>query len=177
MGHDTCSRISFAGARGAQPSIRQLREIPCPSPFFRNLTEFFISRKNLESLRIPRLRDHPLLNYRGVKNWPPVWTRGTEGIVKTVKGEVGVLKEVYYDAGTSNKCFLGIDYQSQSYTGCINCPTRSFCTQLTHILRAHIGRSIEDISDLDVSFTFSQLSGLSKIIMYKRSRPKAPSKA
>jgi hypothetical protein len=100
-----------------------------------------------------------------------VWTRGTGGIFKAVKGEVGVLKEVYYDAGTSTKCFLVIDYQSQSYTGCITCLTRSFCTQLTHFLRDHIGRSIEDIGDLDVSYTFSPLSRVSKIEMYKRSSP------
>jgi hypothetical protein len=111
--------------------------------------------ENLKSLRIPRLRHHPLLNYRSVKNWPPVWAGAIEGTVKTVKGEVGVLKEVYYE---SNKCFLIIDYQSQSYTGCINSPNKSFCTQLTHLLRQHIGRSIEEIGDLQVSFTFSQLS-------------------
>jgi hypothetical protein len=75
--------------------------------------------------------------------------------VKTVKGEVGVLKEVYYDAGNSNKCFLVIDYQSESYTGCITCLTQSFCTQLTHFLRGHIGRSIEDIGDLHLSYTFN----------------------
>lgn len=136
--------------------------------YFSGATRRFCINKNLKSLRIPRLRHHPLLNYRRVKNWPPVWTRGSEGIVQTVKGEVGVLKEVYYDAGKSNKCFLVIDYQLQSYTGCINSPTKSFCTQLTHLLREHIGRSIEEIGDLDVSFTFSQLSDLSKIKMYKR---------
>jgi hypothetical protein len=97
-----------------------------------------------------KLRDHPLLKYQSVQNWPPVWTRGTEPIVKPVKGEVGVLKEVHYDSGTSNKCFLVIDYQFQSYIGCITWPTRSFGTQLTHFLRGHIGRSIKDIGDLRV---------------------------
>jgi hypothetical protein len=97
-----------------------------------------------------KFRDHPLLKYQSVQNWPPVWTRGTKPIVKTVKGEVGVLKEVQCDSGTSNKCFLVIDYQFQSYMGCITCPTRSFCTQLTHFLRGHIGRSIKDIGDLRV---------------------------
>jgi hypothetical protein len=141
--------------------------------YFSGATRRFCINTNLKSLRIPRLRHHPLLNYRRVKNWPPVWTRGSEGILKTVKGEVGVLKEVYYE---SNKCFLVIDYQSESYTGCINSPTNSFCTQLTYLLREHIGRSIEEISDLNVSFTFSQLSDLSKIKMYKGRRHKAPSK-
>lgn len=151
---------------GSAPSYGSLLNFLVPA-YFSGATRRFCINKNLKSLRIPRLRHHPILNYRSVKNWPPVWTRGTEGIVQTVKGEVGVLKEVYYDAGKSNKCFLVIDYQLQSFTGCINSPTKAFCTQLTHLLREHIGRSIEEIGDLDVSFTFSQLSDLSKIKMYK----------
>jgi hypothetical protein len=91
--------------------------------------------------------------------------------VKHVKGEVGVLKEVYYDAGTSNKCFLVIEHQSLSYLGCITCPTRSFCKQLTHFLRNHIGRSIEEIGDLEVSYIFSPLSCASKMKMHNRHRP------
>ena len=135
---------------GRAPSIRQLLEFRCPGSFFRSFTELLSSRKIFRIIAHPRLRDHPLLKYRGVQNWPPVWTRGTQGIVKTVKGKVGVLKEVYYDAGTSNKCFLVVDRQLQSYMGCVTCPTRSFCIQLTHFLRGHIGRSIEDIGDLRV---------------------------
>jgi hypothetical protein len=158
--------IRFAGGVGRAPSVRQLVEFPCPG-LFSGATRRFRINKNSKSLRIQRLRRHPLLNYLRVKNWPPVWTRGSEGILKTVKGEVGVLKEVYYE---SNKCFLVIDYQSESYTGCINSPTKSFCTQLTHFLREHIGRSIEEIGDLEVSFSFSQLSDLSKTKTYKRRR-------
>jgi hypothetical protein len=136
---------------GSAPSIRQLFEFPLSRPIFQELQGAFVIKKNFRIIAHPRLRDHPLLKYGRVKNWPPVWTRGTKGIVKTVKGHVGVLKEVYYDAGPSNKCFLVIDYQRQSYMGCITCPTRSFCTQLTHFLRDHIGRSIADIGNLDVS--------------------------
>ena len=37
------------------------------------------------------LRDHPLLSYRGIPSWPPVWTwiEGEEN--KNPKGEIGTL--------------------------------------------------------------------------------------
>jgi hypothetical protein len=38
------------------------------------------------------LRDHPLMSYHGVPNWPPTWTwmRGRED--NYPRGEVGILK-------------------------------------------------------------------------------------
>ena len=42
-----------------------------------------------------KLRDHPLMSYRGIPNWPPVWTQMRIGGVKIVKGEVGVLIYVH----------------------------------------------------------------------------------
>jgi hypothetical protein len=40
------------------------------------------------------LRDHPLMSYRGTRNWPPVWTWTRGGENKYPKGEVGILKTV-----------------------------------------------------------------------------------
>ncbi len=93
------------------------------------------------------------MNYRGVPNWPPVWTLARNGSVKTVKGEVGVLKYVHASTDMSNKCYLVISYQSERYTGCILCRDHSFCAQIAHLLRDHVGRSIKDIGDLDLSYT------------------------
>jgi len=101
-----------------------------------------------------KLRDHPLVNYRGARNWPPVWTIARNGIFKTVKGEVGVLRYVYTaEGGISNKCFLLIHYQSEAYTGCMIFQDYSFCTQIAQFLRDHIGRPIKEIGDLDLSST------------------------
>jgi len=75
-------------------------------------------------------------------------------MVKTLKGEVGMLKYVDYDAdGMSNKCFLVIDYQSTLYTGCLICQDRSFCKQIVQVLRTQIDRPIKEIGDLDLSHT------------------------
>jgi hypothetical protein len=40
------------------------------------------------------LRDHPLMCYKGVPNWPPSWTwiDGLEN--KRLRGEIGILKTV-----------------------------------------------------------------------------------
>ena len=95
-----------------------------------------------------QLRDHPLMSYRSVRNWPPVWTLRGVGTVKTLKGEVGVLTYIDYD-GMSNKCFLVIDYQSALYTGCLICQDRSFCKQIVQVLRTQVDRPIKEIGDLD----------------------------
>ncbi len=98
------------------------------------------------------LRDHPLMSYRGVRNWPPVWTLTRNRSVKVVKGEVGVLKYVHSNSELS-KCFLVIDYQSETYVGCILCRDHAFCNQISHLLRDHVGRPIKEIGDLDLSST------------------------
>jgi hypothetical protein len=82
------------------------------------------------------------MSYRGVRNWPPVWTLRKNRSVKTLMGEVGVLKYVHSNTEMSNKCFLVIDFQSKTYVGSILCRDHSFCTQISDLLRDHIGRPI-----------------------------------
>jgi hypothetical protein len=50
-----------------------------------------------------KLRDHPLMNYRGLSNWPPCWLPRGDGIGPRVHGEVGVLTEltVYHRSRTA----------------------------------------------------------------------------
>jgi hypothetical protein len=101
-----------------------------------------------------KLRDHPLMSYRGVPNWPPVWTLAARnGSVMTLMGEVGVLKYVHSNSLMSNKCFLVIDFQHEAYIGSLIFKDHSFCGQISHLLRDHVGRSIKDIGDLDLSST------------------------
>ena len=94
------------------------------------------------------------MSYRGVRNWPPVWTLAARnGSVLTLMGEVGVLKYVHSNSLMSNKCFLVIDFQDEAYIGSLIFKDHSFCDQISHLLRDHIGRSIKDIGDLDLSST------------------------
>jgi hypothetical protein len=72
--------------------------------------------------------------------------------VRTLVGEVGVLKYVHSNSLMSNKCFLVIDFQDEAYIGSLIFKDHSFCGHISHLLRDHIGRSIKDIGDLDVSY-------------------------
>jgi len=40
------------------------------------------------------LRDHPLMSYKGLRNWPPDWMWIDGKVTKNPKGEVGTLVEV-----------------------------------------------------------------------------------
>jgi hypothetical protein len=99
-----------------------------------------------------QLRDHPLMSYRGIPNWPPVWTQMRIGGVKIVKGEVGVL--IYVHAGgASNTCYLVIEHENENYTGSLIFDDGPFCRQLVDLLQQYRGRSVKEIGDLQVSFT------------------------
>jgi len=95
------------------------------------------------------------MNYRGIPNWPPVWTNGKQpsGGVKTIKGEIGVLKFVTVHTQMPNRIFLFIDHEGEMYTGCLLFNYLPFCRQLELILERQIGASIKEIGDLDLSYT------------------------
>jgi hypothetical protein len=91
------------------------------------------------------------MSYRGVRNWPPVWTLTRSESARTLRGEIGVLKYVHYNTIMSNKCFLVINFQADSYIGSLIFKDPALCKQISHLLSDHIGRAIKDIGDLDVS--------------------------
>jgi len=39
------------------------------------------------------LRDHPLMSYRVVRSWPPIWTWTDGRENKRPRGEIGILRE------------------------------------------------------------------------------------
>jgi hypothetical protein len=100
------------------------------------------------------LRDHLLMRYHGVSNWPPAWSwiGGMEN--KRPTGEIGILKSVEPShVLPHNRCFLSIDYEGSSYMGCLLFDDVGFCRQITEILQFCCNRSIVDIGSLDLSFT------------------------
>jgi len=125
-------------------------------PFFRSqvLRYLFDTRSRLLSKGSMELRNHPIMNYRGIPNWPPVWTNGKQSSgVKTKKGEIGVLKFVMVHKQMPNRLFLFIDHEGETYTGCLLFNDGSFCRQLELILEKQIGASIKEIGNLDLSYT------------------------
>ena len=69
------------------------------------------------------------------------------------KGEVGVLKEIAPEIELG-RCFLTIEYENEPYIGCLYVKYSAFCKQLCGLLQHHIGDTVREIGDLDVSDTF-----------------------
>jgi hypothetical protein len=100
------------------------------------------------------LRDHPLMCYEGVPNWPPTWTwiDGLEN--KRPRGEIGILKAVSLSKLLpANRSYLYIDHEGSSYLGCLLFDDRAFCRHLTEILQICCNRPIAEIGGLDLSHT------------------------
>ena len=98
-------------------------------------------------------RDHPLLRYRGIRSWPPVWTwfDGSEKN-KSPLGEVGVLQKVLpSDVKPADRCFLFINYYDASYVGCLLTDNHAFCAQIVKLLRRCYKHKIAEIGSMDVS--------------------------
>jgi hypothetical protein len=103
-----------------------------------------------------QLRSHPLMHYRGVRNWPPAWTRIRGSEDRHLKGEVGTLREVRWppvDPEPFDRFFLIVEFEGAFYMGCLLFEDRTFCRQVESLLRANYGRSIESIGSLNVSYT------------------------
>ena len=84
------------------------------------------------------LRDHPLLSYRGIPSWPPVWTwiEGQEN--KNPKGEIGTLTEVRLSViEPPNRCYLVIRHEGSVYMGCLFIDDPRFCAQITQLMQSH----------------------------------------
>ena len=99
-----------------------------------------------------KLRDHPLMSYHGVLNWPPawVWIDGPEE--KRLEGEIGILRSVFLSKRQpANRCFLLIFHEGSSYLGCLLFNDPTFGKHITELLRFCHNRSIAEIGSIDVS--------------------------
>src|SRR5262245_50319783 len=99
------------------------------------------------------LRDHPLMAYRGVRNWPPFW-KWLDGVEdKNPRGEIGTLKSVLLSKlQRANRCFLLIQHEGSSYLGCLLFDDPAFCksiTSITRVLQLCCNRSIAEIGGIE----------------------------
>ena len=102
------------------------------------------------------LRYHPLMSYRGLPNWPPVWTwRGGGAENRRVRGEVGVLKDVLLSTiEPKSRIFLIVEHENEEYMGCLLFGDPRVCDQIFQVLKDHSGQRIIDIGGLDISHLF-----------------------
>jgi hypothetical protein len=117
------------------------------------LTNSARGRFNRTSSSVMTFRDHPLMQYRGMRNWPPIWIRWSKQGSKTVKGEVGILKEAHVDPRNPQQCFLVIEHQHERYMGALLFDDQIFCWLISQVLLGHRGWSVEEIGGLDLAFT------------------------
>ena len=93
------------------------------------------------------------MSYRGVRNWPPVWTAGFGLGLITLKGELGVLRRVILlHKDLPNRCYLVIEHETQHYMGCLIFDDVAFCRQVYDLLRFYVGSSIQDIGSVDLNY-------------------------
>src|SRR5262245_43393917 len=110
-----------------------------------------INRRSLPPIPILELRDHPLMSYRGVGNWPPVWIWRGGHDQRRLRGEIGILKAVLSAAiGSRLRVFLIIEHQGEEYMGCLLFGERRFCEQVHAVLKEQLGSQIADVGSLDV---------------------------
>jgi hypothetical protein len=97
-----------------------------------------------------RLRDHPCMNRRTIKAWPPTWVWIGGSRDKEPKGEVGILQDVRRYKATTNRCFLVIEHEQELYVGCIHLGSRLLDDEIHELLRKEIGQSIARIGAIDI---------------------------
>ena len=100
------------------------------------------------------LRNHPLMSYRSIPNWPPVWVRRAGQELKRVSGEVGILTQLEQpQIPTMDRLFLRIEYESNSYMGCLLFDDACFCRYIEGVLTSLCGQAISEIGSIDLSYT------------------------
>ena len=92
------------------------------------------------------LRDHPLMMYKGVRSWPPVWVwKGGNVTTKNPKGEVGTLLDVVRSHFLPQfTCFLIMEHRGKQYVGLLSLDDRAFCNQIVEIVKAHRNYSMAE---------------------------------
>ena len=99
------------------------------------------------------LRNHPLMSYRGLRSWPPTWSPANpRSNLEPLRGEIGRLKYVLPNTA-SDRCFLIIEHQGHGYIGCLFFQDHAFRSQMVTFFEKQKGRTIQEIGDLDLSFT------------------------
>jgi len=95
-----------------------------------------------------------MMSYRGLNNWPPIWTwRGGEGENRRPRGEVGILKDVFLSRiEPRSRLYLIMEYEHTEYMGCLLFNDPTLCGQICELLNKYRGSPISDIASLDVSY-------------------------
>ena len=93
------------------------------------------------------------MSYRGLRNWPPIWTwRGGAGVDHRPRGEVGILRDVFLSrVEPRSRIYLIIEHENEEYMGSLLFVDATFCAQICELLNKHRGSRVADLGNLDVA--------------------------
>lgn len=98
-----------------------------------------------------KLRNHPLLHYRGIRSWPPHWIPSDDRRgLQPLRGEMGILK-TSYAIPNEGHCWLIMEHERNTYVGCLYSEDVRFCLELEALLAARQGRTIVEIGNIEFS--------------------------
>src|SRR5262245_38747046 len=100
------------------------------------------------------LRDHPLMIYKGVRSWPPVWVWRGGNANTNPKGEVGILRDVALSRDPPKcTCFLIMEHLGADYIGALLMNDRNFCRLVFDVLLQNRFRPLHEIGAIDLSYS------------------------
>jgi hypothetical protein len=98
-----------------------------------------------------KLRDHPLMSYRGVSNWPPAWVGRNTKQLEQPSGEIGILKNVIPSRlESASRFYLMIEHEGEEYLGALLFDDQLACHQAYMLLLDHRGDPVGKIGETDI---------------------------
>jgi hypothetical protein len=99
-----------------------------------------------------RLRDYLSMVFFYYTMWPPIWVSAS---VQAPEGEVGGLVEVRV---RPRRIFLVMEHEAERFTGCLMFQDDASCERVANLLQRCYGMRIEDIGDLEITFSVTSPS-------------------
>ena len=88
--------------------------------------------------------------YKGNRSWPPAWLWTAGYDPSHPQGEVGILKAVLRsNIEPHDRCFLIMEHRGAEYVGALLLNDPAFCGQIFDVLIGHVGKTIQEIGDID----------------------------
>ena len=95
-----------------------------------------------------KLKDHPLMRYRGVPNWPPTYL--TQDYRQELLDEFGILRDVTMDAKVPSRCFLTVEMNGLGYVSALHFDNFLFRSRFVDVLNGHLNKPVKTLGDLEI---------------------------
>ena len=96
-----------------------------------------------------KFRDHPQISQKRVRSWPPAWVESNSLPGTVLTGEIGVLTDVNLRGFNPCRLLLTIHHENRSFSAVLFFDDEPFCVQVFEFLKGCVGRSIEEIGDMN----------------------------